>query len=193
MHFLLKSAKHKNLFLLVLGLAAAVFLYKYDPFHAFLLNIGELGYLGAFIAGFLYDFTVTVGTSIVILLVLAEELPAVGIGAFAAAGAIIGDILIFRLVRGGLARELAPVIGTIEKDLGRKRMKTLKHIASTKYFHWMLPVVAAMIIGSPFPDEIAFGLMGMTKIKTYQVFLLSAVFNFVGITLVLSAANFLKP
>ncbi|MDO8487654.1 MAG: hypothetical protein Q7S45_05140 [Candidatus Curtissbacteria bacterium] len=193
MNLLLKSAKHKNLLLLLVGLVIAAFLYKYEPFHAFLLHIGELGYLGAFIAGILYDFTVTVGTSIVILLVLAEKLPAIGLGAFAATGAILGDYIIFRLVKDNLAKELAPLLETIEKDLGTKRLKTLRHIARTRYFHWMMPVVAAMVIGSPFPDEIAFGLMGMTKIKTYQVFLLSAIFNFIGIMLILSASNFLKP
>ncbi|MEX2028826.1 MAG: hypothetical protein WD988_04990 [Candidatus Curtissbacteria bacterium] len=193
MRFLLISARHKNLLLLFFGLVVAIFLYKYEPFHVFLLSIGEMGYLGAFIAGFLYDFTVTVGTSIVILLVLAEKLPAVGIGVFAATGAIVGDYLIFRVVRGGLSRELTPMMGTIGKGLGGKRMRTLKHISRTKYFHWMLPVVAAMVVGSPFPDEIAFGLLGMTKIKTYQIFLLSAIFNFIGIMIILSASNFLKP
>lgn len=185
--------KHFNLILLVFGLITGLFLYNFEPFHNFLLSLGSIGYFGAFIAGILYDSTVTVATSVVILLVLAERLSVLEIGIIAGIGAVIGDYLVFRFVKNNLLKEFQFIFDEIQDGIGRRRLRIFKHILHTKYFHWMLPVIAVVLIGSPFPNEVAWGLMGTTKIKTYQVLLLSFTFNFAGIILILSASNFVKP
>lgn len=185
--------RHYNLIFLFCGLALGIFLYNFGPFHNFLLNLKYFGYIGAFIAGILYVSTVTVATSIVILLVLAEGLSVLEVGVIAGFGALLGDYVIFRFVKDNLYRELKFIIEQIQNGIGRKRIRILKQIFRTKYFNWMLPVVGVILIGSPFPDELAWGLMGTTKIKTYQVVLISFVFNFAGIVLILSASSFIKP
>lgn len=193
MNLVPKTWKHFNLVFLALGLGSALFLYNFEPFHKFLLNLGSFGYLSAFVAGILYESTITVATSIVILLVLAEELSPLQIAVPAAMGAVLGDLIVFHLVKDNLSREIEPLTKTIEHELGSRKVRALKHILHTKYFNLTLPVLAAILIGSPFPNELAWGLMGMTKIKTYQVVLVSFAFNFAGIVLILSASNFLKP
>jgi len=35
-----------------------------------------------------------------------------------------------------------------------------------KYLSWSLPVIGAVIIASPFPDELGISLMGFSKMKT---------------------------
>lgn len=185
--------KHLNLILLFVGVLFGIFLYNFEPFHRFLLSLNNFGYIGAFIAGILYDSTVTVSTSIVIFLVLAEELPRLEVGLIAACGAVLGDLIIFRFVKHSLMGEFKFIFQTFENGVGKKRTRTLKVLLHSRYFNWMLPVVAALMIGSPFPEEIAWALMGATKIKTYQVVLVSFVFNFIGIVLIMSASNFVKP
>lgn len=185
-------SKHKNLLFLAAGIIAGIFLYNYHPFHEFLKNLGAYGYAGAFIAGILYDSTVTVTTSIVILLILAESFSKLEIGIIAGIGAVLGDLIIFKLVKDNLFKEFQFIYDSVEVGIGKKRTRVLKHIVHTKYFHWMLPIFAAILIGSPFPDEIAWGLMGATKIKPYQVILVSFTFNFTGIVLILAASNFVK-
>jgi len=68
-----------------------------------------------------------------------------------------------------------------------------KKVLHTKYFSWTLPVIGAIIIASPFPDEIGVSLMGISKMKTYQFILISFLLNAIGIFLVVSASLVIKP
>ena len=188
---------HKNILIVTIGVLFGIFLYKYDPFHNLLLSLGSFGYVGAFIAGILYDSTATVSTSIVILLVLAEKYSKLELGIIAGLGAVIGDYVIFKFVKNGLMKELKPMFqtveGEIEHDIGRRRIKAFGHMLHSKYFHWALPVVGAILIGSPFPNELAWGLMGATKLKDYQVIIMSFIVNFAGIFFILTISNFVRP
>ena len=132
----------------------------------FLLNLGAWGYMGAFIAGILFVSTFTVATGIVILLVLAEKLSPIEIGLIAGLGAVIGDLTIFRFIKDGLIEEINPVYRRLGGD-------HITKILQTQYFSWTLPVIGAIIIASPFPDEIGVSLMGIAKMKTYQFVALS--------------------
>ncbi len=177
--------KYKNLILLCISIIIALLLSGYEPFHYFLLHLGNLGYVGAFIAGVLFVSTFTVATGAVILLILAETLSAVEIGIIAGLGAVVGDFTIFRLVKDSLAKEITPIYN----HFGGKQITALLH---TKYFSWTLPVIGAIIIASPFPDEIGVSLMGIVKMKTYKFLLLSFILNAIGIFLVISASTVIK-
>ncbi|MEK7573646.1 MAG: hypothetical protein AAB531_04445 [Patescibacteria group bacterium] len=179
--------KYKNLTILLISIIFAIVLSRFETFHAFLLNLGGLGYVGAFIAGMLFVSTFTVTTGAVILLVLAEKLSPVEIGIIAGLGAVIGDFIIFKFVKDGLVEEVEEVYEKIDHN------NHLLKILHTKYFSWMFPVFGAIIIMSPLPDEIGVSLMGIGKIKTYQFLILSFVLNAAGIFLVISASKFLKP
>lgn len=179
--------KYKNLTFLLLSAVAAFSLSRYEPFHAFLLNLGGLGYLGAFFAGVLFVSTFTVATGAVILLVLAQRLSPVEIGIIAGLGAVLGDFAIFRFVKDNLAQELKYIYDRIDGN------HHLKRVLYTKYFSWTLPVIGAIIIATPFPDEIGISLMGISKMKTWQFLLVSFILNAVGIFLVITASTIIKP
>lgn len=178
--------KYKNLTLFFISLLVAYFLSRFDTFHTFLLSLGELGYLGAFLAGILFVSTFTVATGAVILLVLAEKLSPIEIGLIAGFGAVVSDFVIFRFIKDNLIEEITPIY----KLLGGGHITKVLH---TKYFSWMLPVIGAVIIASPLPDEVGVSLMGISKMKTYQFLLLSFVLNAIGIFLVVSASLIIKP
>ncbi len=180
------SWKYKNLTILFFSLVAAFILSRYEPFHNFLLNLGELGYIGAFIAGILFVFTFTIATGAVILFVLAENLSPVEIGIIAGLGGVVGDFIIFRFIKDNLIVEIIPIY----RELGGSHITKTLH---TKYFSWTLPVIGAIIIASPLPDEIGVSLMGISKMKTYQFLLVSFVLNAIGIFLVVSASLIIKP
>lgn len=181
-----RSFKYKNLSLFVISLFVAFILSQYEPFHNFLLSLGNFGYLGAFIAGILFVSTFTVSTGAVILLVLAEKLSAVEIGIVAGLGAVVGDLTIFRFIKDNLLKEISPIFNA----LGGKHMMTVLH---TKYFSWTFPVFGAIIIALPLPDELGVSLMGIAKMKTYRFVILSFILNAVGIFLVVSASKIIKP
>lgn len=180
-----KSFKYKNLSFFFLSLVIAFLLSQYEPFIAFLLNLGGIGYLGAFIAGLLFVSTFTVSTGVVMLLILAETLSAFDIGIIAGLGAVVGDLIIFRFVKDNLLDE----IKSITKYFGGKHIRATLH---TKYFRWTLPVFGAIIIASPLPDELGVSLMGIANMRTLHFIFLSFILNAAGIFVVVSAANVIK-
>lgn len=181
-----KKIAYTNLLFTAVGILFAILLSRFEPLHTFLLSLGDLGYVGAFIAGILFVSTFTAATGMLILLVLAEKLVPLEIGLFAGLGAVIGDLTIFRFIKDGLLDEVESIYNRLG---GRK----LSHIFHVKAFRWTLPVLGALIIASPLPDELGIGLMGISKISTVQFIILSFILNSIGIFLVISASIFIKP
>ncbi len=179
--------KYKNLTLVYLGIILAASFYQIDAFHQFLLHLGNYGYLGAILAGMLFVSTFTVATGAIILLILAEQLHPLEIGLFAGLGAVVGDLMMFHLVKDGLAAELERVY-----DLVDSRHHLIK-VLHTRHFRWTLPVIGALIIASPLPDELGVTLMGISKMKTIEFIPISFLLNSVGIFLIISASLIIKP
>lgn len=181
-----KSYKYKNLTFLILSLLLALYLFRNETFHSYLLHLGNLGYIGAFIGGILFVSTFSVATATLILLVLAEGLNPVEIGLCAGAGAVVGDVLIFRFIKDGLSSEVKSLYNQV-------RGHHLTKVVHSKYFSWTLPVIGALLIASPLPDEIGISLMGISKMKFYNFLLLSFVLNSIGIFIVITASTVVKP
>jgi len=181
-----KKHTYTNLTFTAAGIVFAILLSRYEPFQTLLFSLGDLGYVGAFIAGILFVSTFTAATGILILLVLAEKLVPLEIGLIAGLGAVVGDLTIFHFIKDGLLDE----VEDIYNQLGGKK---LSHILHVKAFRWTLPVLGALIIASPLPDELGIGLMGISKMNTFRFTILSFVLNSIGIFLVVSASTLIKP
>lgn len=177
-----RAWRYKNLTLLSLGIAAAVFLFSNQSFHTFLLNLKEAGYVGVFIAGMLFVSTFTVGAGAVILLVLAQKISPLQVAIIGGLGAVFTDLLIFRFVKDNLLEEVKPIY----EALGGNH---LTHVLHTKYFSWTLPVIGAIIIASPLPDELGVSLMGIAKMEIKQFAIVSFLLNMIGIFLVVFLSN----
>lgn len=139
------------------------------------------GVLRAFIAGALFVSSFTVATAVIILLILSEQYSVLQIVLFAGMGAVFGDLIIFRFIKNNLIEEITPLYNKVG---GR-------HITAffqSKYTSWTLPLIGAIIIASPFPDEIGVSLLGISKIKTFHFILISFVLNSIGIFVVISAS-----
>ena len=173
--------KYKNTTLLILSLIALLFLADTDVAHALIRQIGSYGYLGAAITGIFFVSTFTVAPASVVLFHLAQDFNPILIALYAGTGAAVGDLLIFRFLKDRVYEELAPLF----RKLGNPHLSSL---FKTSYFAWLFPVLGAIIIASPFPDEIGIGLMGLSKIKFWQFLLLAFVLNAIGIFIVVSFA-----
>lgn len=181
-----KSWKYKNTTFLIISLIFAYSLFQFDMFHRTLLNLGSLGYIGAFLGGILFVSTFTIASGATILLILSQNIPAWQIGLIAGLGAVSGDLLIFKFVKNKLLFELT----AIYNDIGGKHLTKL---FKTKYFSWFFPVFGAFIIASPLPDELGVSLLGLSRMKTYKFVLLSFILNATGIFLVVSVSTVIKP
>ena len=177
---------YKNLTYLGLSLVIAIILLKTQIFYNLLVHLGSFGYLGAFVGGALFVSTFTVSIGTVILLILARSLNPVEIGIVAGLGAVFGDLIVFQFIRNkGLIDEIKHFFQHFGGD-------KVSHLIHSKYFSWTLPVVGALIIASPLPDELGIGLMGISQLKTSQFILLSFILNSIGIFLVVSASLMLR-
>jgi len=178
---------YKNLTFFGLGIVIGLVLLKTPLFREMIFHLGSFGYVGAFIGGILFvsTFTVSIGTTL--LLLLAETVHPIGIGLIAGIGAVVGDLVIFQYIRNrGMISEIKHLVEYFGGD-------KIKHLIHTKYFSWTLPVLGAIIIASPLPDEMGVGLMGISKLKTSQFILLSFVLNAIGIFFIVSAGALLRP
>ena len=179
--------RYKNLTIVFIGVVLAIVLSKNEIFRSFLLHLGNFGYIGAFVAGIFFVSTVTVATSALVLLTLAETLSPIELGLLAGLGAVVGDVLIFNLIKDDLANEIEDLYEQIDT---KKHLVKLFH---TKYFNWVLPIIGAIIIASPLPDEMGISLINLSKMNSFKFIILSYLLNSIGIFLIVSASVVIKP
>lgn len=180
-----KEFKYKNITLVLVGLLIAFFLTDYQPFQDLLLKLKELKYLGAFLGGILFVSTFTFGIGIVILTSLTDNFSIFTISLFAGLGAMVGDLLIFRFVKDRVIEEIKPLY----QKFGNSRMGKIFY---SHLFAWTLPVLGAIIIASPLPDELGVSLMGISNIKTSRFLLISFILNTAGIFFILLGYQAIK-
>ncbi len=177
----------RNAAFLVAGIAVAILILRTEWLHAYILHLNKLDYIGALLAGCFFVSTFTIAPASIVLFILAETMPLWVLALLAGLGAMIGDFTIFQFIKND---DLAKEMYVLFKQLGGKK---LRHLLHSKHFHWMLPVVGALIIISPLPDELGVSLMGISKLKTRYFLLLSFLLNTAGVFLLLSASIFFKP
>lgn len=181
----LRNYKYKNLTLVFLSILLAIFLSEYDFLDQFLFKTRYIPFIGSFIAGVFYTSASTAALGILMLTDLSKRLSPIEIAILAGLGGALADFGIFRFFKNNLLCEIKPIYN----KLGGQRLTKLMHHRS---FRWGLPIVGAIIIASPFPDELGLCLMGLTRIKSYQLILLCLVLDIIGVFLLVSAFSLIK-
>ena len=179
--------KYKNLTIVFFSIILVIFISKIESFHSFILNLGNFGYLGAFVAGIFFVSMFTAATSSLVLILLAKTLSPIEIGLIAGFGAVVGDLLIFNLIKDNLSNEIKDIYNHID------RKNHLKKLFHSKYFSWTLPLIGALIIASPLPDEIGVSLLSFSKMNTFKFAFISFILNSIGIFLIVFLVNFIRP
>lgn len=185
-HYRHKKHTYTNLLLIAIGLSITVILAKTPAFTSLLLSLGKYSYIGGFIAGLLFVCTPTTTIGALMLVILSKQIPVLPLCLVAGMGAVTADIGMFHIVRDDLLIELEDIYNEMH---GRK----LSHIFHSRAFRWMLPVLGAIIIASPLPDELGVGLMGISKLSAWRFSLMSWVLNSVGIFTAVSALALMRP
>ncbi|HSH31689.1 MAG TPA: hypothetical protein VK963_03440 [Candidatus Saccharimonadales bacterium] len=172
----------KNTTLLIVSLVIFFALADSSIAQAVIRGTGELGYIGAFFTGLLFVSTFTVAPAAAILFSLAEILNPIGVALLAGLGAMLGDFVIFRFMKDRVFDEL-------EDLFLRLGGSYLIDLFKTPFFGWMLPLVGAVMIASPLPDEMGISLLGLSKLKQWQFLLLTFSLNALGILAVVMLAR----
>ena len=177
-----KAWQYKNLTFLAVSLIAFFLLADTSFIDNFIRRVGNLGYFGAFLAGVFFVSTFTVAPASVVLFHIAQILNPFGVAVVAGLGVVLGDYTIFRFLKDRIFDELKPIFS----KLGSTHFTWL---ISTPYFAWLAPFIGAIIIASPFPDEVGIGLMGISNLKNWQFLAISFMLNSLGILLIVTIAQ----
>ena len=170
-----------RLILFLLSLGFGILILRSEEIHNLITHLGNFEYIGAFVAGFFVIMTFTVIPSLAVLLTLSETINPFLLSLIAGVGGMCGDYLLMRYFR----RETDQLLS----DQTLRNHQFLKRVIRSRLFHWIGPLIGAIIVASPFPDEIGITLLGITKLETKKFLLLVFVLDTVGVFLIVTIGN----
>lgn len=129
------------------------------------------------VAGVFFTSLITTAPAIAVLGELSIGSNLFTIALVGALGAVAGDYLIFAFVRDRVSNDATYL-------LRGPRFRRMFHVFSQPHFRRVLPFVGALIIASPFPDELGLVLLGFARIDRRYFFAISYSMNFFGILLI---------
>lgn len=177
-----KKWKYPYLTGILISVLIAIILAQNETFKNWLLGLGSLEYIGALFAGILFVSSFTVAISTVVIAIMTENIHPMALGLIGGVGAVIGDYLVFKLVRSNIQKELAMLFG-------KEATSHVKALLHSKYIAWTLPIIGVFIIASPLPDELGVSLLGISKMSEARFILISYLSNAVGILMIASVAK----
>ncbi len=168
------SGLMRDIIMIVIGIIIAILFVRSGLMDMVINAVRDYYIIASFIAGIFFTSAFTIAPSSIALVNLAENSPIVGVVFWGALGAVFGDLILFFFIRDKFAEDL------------KRTMKpsTIKHIFHSLHFgflKWLSPLLGALIIASPLPDEIGISLLGMSKVKTSVLIPISFVMNMLGI------------
>ena len=161
------------------SLIVAVLLVVSGIIHGITNSLGEWGIIGAFLAGIGFSSAFFAAPATVVIFGLAQGHISFWLVAVAAAlGAMVGDLLIFRFLRDGLAEDFRYLIDQAGSN------ERLRHLFRSRLFYWFGSFIAALVIASPLPDEIGLAMFGVLRFDTKRFLPISFTLNFLGILII---------
>lgn len=163
--------------MVTLSIVIAVILAKTGVLADILTATKELRIVGSFVAGIFFISVFTAAPALVVLGEIAEANSIFLVAFFGGLGALLGDLLIFRFMRNTVKNDIDFIIDKIKSGKVRK-------ILDSKLLRWVTPVIGALIIASPLPDELGVTMLGLSHMKPRFFIPLSFALNFLGILLI---------
>lgn len=178
-----RRRKHKNIFMFIVGLIAVIIISRSQLFQLFFQSIQNYPILAAFTAGMLFASTFSIAAGGLIIINLVPTVNPVLLIICGGLGAVSCDLLIFYFFKDKVAEEISPIYSEI---ISKSHLKKLMH---TRFFAWTLPVIGALVIASPLPDELGVSLMGFSQMKLIQFVLISFGSHLIGMTSLIVGAQ----
>lgn len=173
----IKKHLWRSIVILVFSAALAVFLARSGVFENILFASREFKVLSNFVAGLFFTSVLTIGPAAVALGELAQANSIWPVALIGAAGAVMGDMILFRFVRDRITDDFIAIFE-------HTRLGHIRDVFKFAIFHWLLPVLGFLVVASPLPDEIGLAMMGISKMKTSTFILISYSANLLGIMIV---------
>jgi len=174
---------YPKLTILVTTYAVVLFMFNENINVHIHYALAPLGYLGIFITGVLYTYGFTSAIATAILLILAGDQNILAAALIGGAGAVIGDLTIFRFIKHSVADEFRNL--TKEKGIIYLTASIPKNLKK----HIVI-ILGYLVLSSPLPDEIGVSfLASYTKVSERMFIIISYVMNTLGILIILAIGN----
>ncbi len=167
----------KDLGFIALGIFIAIILMKLGLVDRLLSFFDSYEVLMSFVAGIFFTSAFTIGPSSIVLVSLADSNPLWVLVISGGLGAMFGDALLFLFIKDRFALDLLHIFK--KSKLTRELWKSL-HFGFMK---WLLPLVGALVIISPLPDEIGLALLGFSRMRLTLLLPIAFVMNSLGIAI----------
>ncbi|MFA5392160.1 MAG: hypothetical protein WC306_00490 [Candidatus Paceibacterota bacterium] len=164
----------KDLVIIAFSIVIAILMVKTGALKDLLISTQEIKFIGSFIAGIFFVFIFSVAPATVVLAEIAQSNSIFLVAFFGGIGALAGDLIIFRFMKDRVAEDFLQFIR-------KTKFKKLISFFRLRFLKWLIPFIGALIIASPFPDELGLAMMGLSKMKTSLFIPLSFFLNFLGI------------
>lgn len=179
----LRKLIYKTLFF-ILSLSFAWWLIKSGILDNLVHTILPLTFVAEFVAGVFYTSFLTSPISVAMLVVLAGKGNPIILALLAGAGSVIGDLIIVKIFRKDLSRDINLATHQLHIDRINRILRKLK-------LDFITPLVGALIVASPLPDELGLMMLGASKLKYHQIAVISYILNTAGILLIVTPINLL--
>ncbi len=140
--------------------------------------------LESFVGGLFFTSAFTIAPAAILLGNLSHTLSPWSVALVGAFGAMCGDLILFLFIRDRLAKD-------IEGVFPRRAVRRFLRSFHLGFWKWLAPVLGALIIASPLPDEFGLSLLGLSRVRVMVLLPLSFCMNLLGILAVAGVANLL--
>ncbi len=189
---LIKKRQKKNgyallydVIIIALGIAIAIVLSKAGIIDMAVSNLRDYSIIASFVAGIFFTSTFTIAPASVAIIHLAQSIPLPILAFWGSLGAVCGDLILFFFIRDRFAVDL----------MNTFKSSTRKHFFHSFHFgflKWLSPIIGALIIASPLPDELGLSLLGFSKMKIAVLIPISLAMNYLGIYIIVGFANLIS-
>lgn len=163
----------KDVFFVLIGALIALTMSQIGAVDWLVSKLGG-NVVASFVSGIFFTSVFTVAPASVVLAHIAERIPLPTVALWGALGAMCGDLLLFFFIRDRFADDL---LNTLKPSL-------VRHVVNSFHFgflKWLSPVLGALIIASPLPDEFGLTLLGLSKVRLAVLMPVSFIMNIIGI------------
>ncbi len=174
----------RDVVMISIGIIIAILLSKLGIIDSVLSVFRDYYIVASFISGMFFTSIFTLAPASIALVHISETAPMVGVFFWGGLGAMFGDLILFLFIRDRFADDLKKVF----------RPSSTKYLLKSLHFgfmRWLSPVIGAIIIASPLPDEFGITLLGMSKMKVIVLMPIAFVMNMLGIYLLIEFSHFL--
>lgn len=167
----------KDVFFIILSVFIAIALIETGAIENLISLTQGVKFIGNFVAGMLFVSIFTIAPATAVLVEIARADSIISLVLIGGMGAALGDLIIFKLVKNRLAQDFSYLFRL-------SKFGKFKIFFKFKIFRRLTPLIGALIIASPLPDEVGLTMLGLSKMKTRVFIPLSFMLNALGILVI---------